>query len=388
MFTPRTDWNFEPNAIAQCAEELRREGRSILDLTETNPTGVGFRYLQTGLLDYLTEPGGLRYDPDPRGLEPARRAIAETYAARGVEVGPNRIFLTAGTSEAYAHIFRLLIEPGEAVLVPTPSYPLFDFLARFNDVRVASYSLHYDDRWWTDTGSMAAEINSAVRAAVVVSPNNPTGSYVKHSERDAMIELARERRIALVADEVFFDFPLGDDAERAPSFAGENRVLTFTLGGASKALGLPQMKLAWTVVNGPDDLVAAACERLELLCDTYLSVNTPGQQALPAWIARGPEIRDEILTRLRFNLDVCRRRAGDAVQCLDVEGGWSAILRVPHTRSDEEWVLTLLECDNVRVDPGGVYGLADAAYLVVSLLVEPERFEEAMCRIGKRVGAA
>ncbi len=379
-FAARTDWETAPSPRDAALAAARAAGRPLWDLTETNPTRCGFAYLESGLETALASPAARRYVPDPFGMREARMGIAADYARQGLAVDPARIMLTAGTSEAYGHLFRLLANPGDTVLVPSPSYPLLDLLARLHDVRVRAYPLHHDNgRWWLDLEALAAAIDSTCRAIVVITPNNPTGSYLSGRERAALEALAAARGLALVADEVFADFDLDGNPERAGSFASGGPALTFTLNGLSKMLGLPQMKLAWTVVSGPAALAADAVRRLETIADTYLSVGTPVQAALAAWWPRREAIQAEIRARLMAN-----RRAiptGRHFNALPVEGGWQVVLRVPATADDVALAEDLVTRADVVLDPGRWYGLPPAGYLVASLLTPEPTFAEGLRRL-------
>jgi hypothetical protein len=380
MFTKRTNWNTRPNAIAKKVAEIRASGASVLDLTETNPTRCGFTFYRQDLLQSLTQDEALVYDPDPRGLVQTREAIAAYYTRGGHTIDPEHLFVTAGTSEAYGHLFRLLLEPGECILVPTPSYPLLEFLADIHDVRLKPYPLHYDDRWWPDLDALRDAIDDACRAIVAIHPNNPTGSYLDSRELEELGAIAAASDLALIVDEVFFDYPMDDDAKARSVANGE--ALTFTLNGISKTLGLPQMKLSWMVASGPDELVEAACDRLEVIADTALSVSTPIQLAACDWLSRASHFSAEILERVRSNYACLSTCAG--LDALSVEGGWSAILRIPRTCPEEQFVLDLLEQDHILVDPGSFYGFASEGYVVVSLLPEPGVFQDGIRRLAAR----
>ncbi|MDA0990022.1 MAG: pyridoxal phosphate-dependent aminotransferase [Verrucomicrobia bacterium] len=378
MFATRTDWKMKADRLTRAADQRRSQGEATVDFTQTNPTACGFRYLETTLLTPLLDPACLSYDPHPQGLLTARRAIAGSYAERGFTVMPERLLLTAGTSEGYSHLFRLLLNPGDHVLVPCPSYPLLDLLASVADVTLDTYPLGYDNQWWLDLDGLRAACHERTRAIVVISPNNPTGSYLKASEREALVALARERQLAIIVDEVFADYALDADANRVVSMVDENRVPTFCLNGFSKMLGLPQMKLSWLTINGDDAFVEEAGRRLAIMADTFLSVGTPTQLAAGPWLQQRHAIQAEILNRIRINrahlqvLRHCRLRR--------VEGGWSAIVQFPRVSDDDEAVaLTLLNDYGVLVDPGDYYGLGGAGCIVVSLLVMEDD-----CRVGVR----
>ncbi len=373
MFSSRLDWNISANPITKLLLEKRNSGAEILDLTESNPTAAGFEY-PADILAALADPRSLRYEPDPAGLHVAREAIASYYAG---QVDAGRIIVTASTSEAYGFIFKLLADPGDEVLVPRPSYPLFEFLAALESVRVVNYPLTYHGRWAIDFDALAARITSRTRAIVLVNPNNPTGSFLKKAELAQLVELCRGRDIALVSDEVFSDYGFQEDRERVSSLVGVDEILTFSLSGLSKVAGLPQLKLGWIVTSGP------ALERLELIADTYLSVAAPVQWAAPSLLASRGNIQSQIMERVRANLAFLRNRIGPESpwRVLDVEGGWYATMQAPRIRTEEEWVLSLLAEDQVLVQPGFFFDFETEAFLVVSLLTRPEVFREGIKRI-------
>jgi aspartate/methionine/tyrosine aminotransferase len=380
MFSARTRWDRTVNRLAVLAASKRAAGRHVLDLTETNPTRVGLQ-APPGLLGALGDDAGRAYAPDPRGLEAARGAVSADYGRRGVAAAPEHVVLTASTSEAYAILFKLLCDPGDEVLVPRPSYPLFDYLAGLESVDVKPYPLVYDARWRVDLAALREAVGQRTRAIVAVSPNNPTGSFVDAAEIEAVQGLAAEARLALVADEVFADYPW-PDRPPGPSFARGGEALAFTLGGLSKSCGLPQLKLAWMAVSGPAALRDEALARLELVADTYLSVSTPVQLAAPALLARAPALRAPIAARVAENLGTLRRLTADGpATLLHGEGGWSAVLRIPATLSEEERVLALLERDDVLVHPGYFFDFPREAYLVLSLLPVPSELEQAVARL-------
>ncbi len=392
-FSSRLSWDLRPNRLAQLLEEKRRAGVQVLDLTESNPTRSGFVYPADEILQALGDACSLRYDPAPAGDPAAREAVASYYSARGLAVSPDRILLTASTSEAYSFVFKLLANPGDEVLVPRPSYPLFDFLAALESVRTVRYPFFYHEGWELDAAALRAGLTDRTRAVVIVNPNNPTGSFLKQEERAALVSLCRERELALISDEVFSDytFPAAEqDPRRVASLAGEEQVLTFCLSGLSKVAGLPQMKAGWIVLAGPAAAQAAARERLELIADTYLSVATPTQHALPRLLALGEAVRSQIQARVRENLAWLQAAIASESSCgvLQAEGGWYAIIQVPRTRSEEQWCLDLLERDHVLVQPGFFYDFDAEAYLVVSLLPPTETFHEGIARLLQAVGRA
>jgi hypothetical protein len=386
MFAARTNWSLTTNRLCRGLEELRREGRAYLDLTESNPTRCGFT-IDSGLIrEALADPRGLRYEPDPRGALAARQAVVEYYSERGVQLSPQQIFLTTSTSEAYSFVFRLLADPGDIVLIPRPSYPLFEYLAGLNDVRLVPYPLDYHDGWGIDREALGASVASArglARAIMLVHPNNPTGSFVTNAESNALAALAGEQDLALVADEVFSDYVWHPGSGRVRTHATEQRILTFTLSGLSKISALPQMKLAWIVVTGPDDLREAALARLEVVADTYLSVSVPAAYALPKLLGLRGQIQPQILERVRTNLRALDEQlsARLPVSRLRAEAGWYAILRVPITRSDDDWAAELLAREQVLVHPGHFYDFPTDGHLVVSLLPPPEVFREGVAKL-------
>ncbi len=385
MFARRTAWQLAPNRLARALAAQRRQGREILDLTASNPTNIGLRYDQQGLPAALAQPGVLEYQPDPRGLLTAREVVAEYYRGRGITLDPGQVVLTTSTSEAYGFVFRLLCDAEDQVLVPAPSYPLFQFLADVEDVRLRRYSLLYDHGWQLDLAALREELGPAARAILLVHPNNPTGSYVKRGEADELNRLCRERELALVADEVFLDF--AHHKESAASFAGNEEALTFTLSGLSKIAGLPQMKFAWIVVSGPQELRRQALERLEVIADTFLSMNAPVQLAAPVFFQSGRQFQEQLMGRIGRNLAELDRQLATQTMCrrLHVEGGWYAVIRVPVTRTDEELAIELLEQESVLAHPGHFYDFPGEGYLVLSLIAPPEQFAEGIRRVLRRV---
>jgi aspartate/methionine/tyrosine aminotransferase len=385
MYSGRTSWERETTGLARRLAELRAGGEAVIDLAESNPTRCGFAYPSDAIRAAIGGPGSLRYEPDPRGSLAAREAVARGYAG----IGPDRIVLSASTSEAYAWLFKLLADEGDEILVAAPSYPLFDFIARLESVRLVRFPLLYDGRWHLAADEIERAAGPRARAIVVVHPNNPTGSFLNPEEIAALRGLAARRTLAIVSDEVFADYAF-EGAPEPRTLAGETEALTFSLGGLSKAAGLPQMKLSWIVASGPEALREEALARLEIIGDTYLSVGTPVQAALEELLASGESVRAQILDRVRGNREtLLAARAPDSPwECLRAEGGWYAVLRVPRVRSDEEWALLLLERDRVHVHPGSLFDFGSEGYLVVSLLPPPEVFREGIGRIAERIGAA
>lgn len=379
MFSNRIPGDFAENALTLKAQEMRRSGANLLDLTESNPTRAGF-LAPPELLAALGNPAGARYSPDPRGLLPAREAVSRDYAARGVNVDPANIVLTASSSESYSLLFKLLANPGDDVLVPTPSYPLFGFLADLDSVRVKTYPLRFDHEWHLSVDALAREIGARTRAVVVVHPNNPTGSFLRRAEAETLAARCAEHGVALIADEVFADFVLGENPKDAfPSFALDSPALSFTLGGLSKSCALPQLKLGWIAVSGPAARRDEAITRLEFIADTYLSTATPIQLALPGLLGQKSRLQAPIKARLGRNLEALKRAvaAHPELTLLPAEGGWSALVQCPASRSDEERALIALEA-GVLVHPGHFFDFESGCYLVVSLLCETAVFDAAL----------
>jgi alanine-synthesizing transaminase len=373
MFSSRIPPDLVPNRLAGALERLRASGSAFNDLTVSNPTLVGLEY-PPGLLSGLSAPEALVYEPAPLGLHAAREAVAGDFARRGLAVPPGRIAITASTSEAYSILFKLLCDPGDEVIVPLPSYPLFDHLARFDCVVTRPYRLEYHGAWSLDRESLQAAVTSRTRAVVAVNPNNPTGSFLSRADLEAMTRVCASSGAALIGDEVFADYPLIDDEGRASSVLDQQDVLTFCLGGLSKSVGLPQVKLGWIAVGGPGGAVEAALARLELICDTYLSAATPAQMSAASLLHRGSEVRHQIARRVRGNYRALSALAAAHPSCrlLHAEGGWTAILQVPAIRSEELLVLALLEEERVLVHPGYFFDFPREAFVVLSLL-PPER---------------
>lgn len=380
-FSDRASWNTDSNRIALELAKKAAEGRTILDLTESNPTRCRFEALNPSLLAPFSDPSNLAYQPDPRGLAQAREAVAGYYRTKGVRVDAADIILTASTSEAYGFLFQLIANPGDAIAVPQPSYPLFEFLAGLHDVRLTPYRYAYDGAWSLEAGWAATAGMRDAKAVILVNPNNPTGHFLSKQEAKSVEDFCRAQGCAVIADEVFLDF--GWAADVRPAFAGADGVLSFSLGGVSKMLGLPQMKLSWIAVSGPAQQKNEALLRLEVIADTYLSVNTPSQRALQAWLASRKAIQDEIRNRILKNRTHLQK-SSLARHLLKGEGGWYAILRLDADRDDEEVVLTLLREHDVNLLPGYLFDFPlDHSFLILSLIPPHGIFEEAVCRMEK-----
>jgi len=378
-YSRRLHWTTPRNRLATLLAARRAARAPLLDLTGTNPTQAGFEYPAREILQALTHPGALTYDPSAAGLPQAREAVAGYYADLGFNVHPERILLTASTSEAYSFLFKLLCDPGCSVLPPRPSYPLFDYLARLELCRLSSYPLHYDGAW-SPVPELADTTNA--RAWIAVSPNNPTGSYLKQHE-PARFHAAAP--LPIICDEVFTCYALREDPSRIHSMAGQDTTPSFSLSGLSKICGLPQMKLGWIVASGEG--ASDSMARLELIADTFLSASAPVQYASVQWLALRGAVQSAILSRARENLAILRRLAGPTspLTLLDAEGGWTAVLRIPGSLSDEERVYRLLDQDNVLLQPGYFYDFDGGTYVVVSLLTRPGHLEEGITRLLRRV---
>lgn len=387
LFSSRFKWNLETNRLAQLIEEKRRAGIRLLDLTESNPTRAGFEFPAEKILSALNNAEAMLYEPQPKGLLLAREAVAGYYAERGFCVDPERIHLTASTSEAYSFLFKLLANHGDNVLVPQPSYPLFEFLATLEGVELRPYELEYLSAGWRmDFDSITQAISPMTRAIILVNPNNPTGSFVKREELQRLNELCARHNLALIVDEVFGDYGFGDDESRATSLIGNADALTFVMSGFSKILALPQMKLGWIVTNGPAALRDEAVERLDLIADTFLSVGAPVQHAAPEWFKLRAGLQRQILDRVKTNHDwLAAKVENSAVRMLKTEGGWYATLEVPRHLPEEELVLRLLAEDDVLVHPGYFFDFTREAFLALSLLPKPDVFQQACLRLLRSV---
>jgi alanine-synthesizing transaminase len=383
MFSERTNWKLTRNRLTEALESLRAGGEKILDLTVSNPTRAGLRYDEPAILGALSSPHAIDYDPQPKGLRQAREAVAAYYRdGHGVHgFDAEQLLLTTSTSEGYSYIFRLLCNPGDELLVPKPSYPLFEFLADLEDVKLVPYPLIYDHGWQMDFPSLEKAVTPRTRGVVVVHPNNPTGSYVRTHELSLLNAFCREhgsseRSLALIVDEVFLDY--AHDGQPRRSFTANHEVLTFTLSGLSKVSALPQMKVAWIAVSGPPSETAPALARLEVIADTYLSMNAPLQWATPVLLNHRKSLQAQLLDRVRENLAELDRQLAEQKTCerLVVEGGWYVVLRVPVTRSDEDLTIELLQKKSVLVHPGHFYDFPSDGYLVLSLITPAAEFGE------------
>ena len=381
MFSTRTNWNLAPNRLSEALARHRAGDKPLIDLTASNPTECRFQYDREAILQALHNPAALSYHPDPKGLASARRAVVSYYREHEIEVPLESIILTTSTSEAYSFIFRTLCNPGEELLIPAPSYPLFDFLAEIQDVKLVPYPLLYDHGWQIDFHALEKAITSRTRGVIVVHPNNPTGHFTKPAELARLNAICSAREMALIADEVFLDFVL--EGKQPASFAANRGALTFALSGLSKIAGLPQMKVAWLIATGPEQLKIHALERLEVIADTYLSLNTPVQVATAGLLDQRHTFQRQLIARVWHNLTELDRQLTlqKSVSRLRVEGGWCAVLRVPATRSEEDLAIEVLEGKNVYVHPGHFYNFLADGYLVVSLITPEHEFAEGTERL-------
>ena len=385
MFSDRTNWKLQKNRFTQALEEARAAGATILDLTASNPTRVGLRYDTPAILGALAAPQSMDYDPQSKGLRQEREAVAAYYREQhGIAaLDAEQLVLTTSTSEGYSYVFRLLCNPGDELLVPKPSYPLFEFLADLEDVRLVPYPLIYDHGWQMDLPSLEKVVTNRTRGVVVVHPNNPTGSYVQAGEFALLNEFCGKHGLAVIADEVFLDY--AHDGKRRQSFAANQDVLTFTLSGLSKIAALPQMKVAWVATSGPE--AEAALARLEIIADTFLSMNAPIQWAMPILLAQRASLQKQLQNRVLANLAELDRQLAQQKICqrLQVEAGWYAVLRVPVTKSDEDLAIEFLQEKSVLVHPGHFYDFPSDGYLVLSLITPQAEFAEGVQRILKNL---
>jgi aspartate/methionine/tyrosine aminotransferase len=384
MRSSRLPSNLGPNAVSRAVAARRAAGLELIDLTESNPTRAGLLY-PPDLLAPLADAAALVYDPQPLGMPAAREAVAREFLRHGRAVEPARVALTSSTSEAYALLFKLFCDPGDQVLVPHPSYPLFEHLTRLEAVGSVPYALEYHGAWRIDLPSVERAITTRTRAILVVSPNNPSGSFLHRQDLQALVEVCRRHDLALIGDEVFFDYTL-DAAPNAASVLDQDAVLTCALGGMSKSCGLPQVKLGWIAWSGPADALSGILSAYEIIADSYLSVSTPVQVAAPALLSRAAVVRAQLQARIARNLAALREASEPwpAATVLRAEGGWSAVVQVPAVRSEEDLVVTLVTEDGVLVHPGFFFDFPREAFLVLSLIAEPHRFDAGVARLMAR----
>ena len=388
-FSQRTDWPTAANPLSRRIEEKKKGGASFIDLTESNPTRCAFNFLEKSWLEPFGDSQNLSYAPGAHGLWEARQAVCAYYAEKKISVSPEQVFLTAGTSEAYSFILRLLCDARDRVAIPHPSYPLLDYLAALADVDTSRYFLSYEKHVWRISAeNLGTAFIEKPKAWILVNPNNPTGNFVKPGELGLVNEMCRKSGAAIISDEVFLDFAFDPKSARPMSLAQNAEALTFTLSGISKILALPQMKLSWIVVSGPPELRKKAIERLEIIADTYLSVNTPSQRALSRWLDGRETVRHEIRDRLVSNYGTLTRKFQNrqGVQVLSNEGGWYSVLEVQSGKSDEALALVLLEKQNLITHPGYFFDFGEGDFLVLSLLLPSKIFQEGVDRLWDGLG--
>ena len=386
-FSDRLAWSTSQNPYSLLLAEKRQAGIPLLDLTIANPTEAFANYPHADIARAYGAIASFRYEPDPLGMRSARETVARWYLDQRVPARAERIVLTASTSEGYSALFKLLCDPGDEILIPSPGYPLFEYLARADTVKTLSYPLSYDGSWFIDFASLEKAISPRSKAIVVVNPNNPTGSFLKTVEAQRLASLAQKYQLALISDEVFMTYPADEgQVGGVRSLIGYDDVLSFSLNGLSKAAGMPQMKLGWIAVNGPPAQVSQALARLELLLDSYLSVATPVQCALPELLRIGSSVHTQIRNRSRQNLESLKTLRNSPVEVLPSEGGWSIILQVPNVQTEEQWIAKLLADETMVIQPGYFYDMAKEAFVVVSLITDPADFAEGIGRL-KRLAA-
>jgi alanine-synthesizing transaminase len=380
-FSKRTDWSLENNPLSLALDKMHAAKTPILDLTESNPTQCGFKY-PASWLQALSSPETFLYAPQAKGIVSARGAVSAYYGERKTNIDPEHIVLTSSTSEGYSFLLKLLTNAGDHVLVPKPSYPLFQFLLELHDVNFDYYPMTYvNGAWVIDQEVFKNLVTPKTKAVILVNPNNPTCSYIGAADRLFLNTQCVMHSMAIISDEVFLDYQLNANIE-AKSLAGNAGALTFVLSGVSKILGMPQMKLSWIAVNGPSEVVAKAIERLEIIADTYLSVNTPVQNALASWLPQASEIQAQILERVKVNLKVLQQ---SGLNVLAVDGGWYGTIEVPALFSEEEFILNLLKTEHVLVHPGFFFDFEEEGYLILSLLPKPDVFAKALERIARQI---
>jgi alanine-synthesizing transaminase len=388
MFSQRTNWKLTPNRYTQALEAMRSAGEQLVDLTVSNPTECKLTYDCAAILGAYQNLNALTYQPEPKGLLAARQEVARYYREdHGESVDPETVLLTTSTSEAYSYVFRLLCNAHDEVLVPKPSYPLFDFLADLQDVELVPYRLQYAHGWFIDFESVIRALTPRSRAILLVHPNNPTGSYIKSEEWNRLNAFCQERHLALIVDEVFLDYSLC--GAKWKSFVANREALTFTLSGLSKIAALPQMKVAWVTMTGPDSLTRPALDRLEIIADTYLSLSSPAQWAFPELLEQRHSLREQILERIKGNWNHLKTAlaGNNSVELLETEGGWYAVLRVADDRSDEELAIGIMRKGHVLVHPGHFYDFGSDDYLVVSLITPAAEFEQGIRKVGECIAS-
>ncbi|RCK72845.1 MAG: putative aminotransferase [Ignavibacteriae bacterium] len=386
MFSKRTSWDLKVNRITELLNQYLSNAENIINLTESNPTLVDLNYSEK-ILKPLNNLQNLIYSPDPKGLIGTRESICRYYEQKGIDLNPEDLVLTSGSSEAYNYIFRLITEPGDEILVPAPSYPLLSHLSQINDIVLKSYRLIYDGEWHIDFDSMKKSLSPKTKILICINPNNPTGSYVKRFEYEKVIKMAIANNLIIVSDEVFWDYKILEDTASIISFSNCQEVPNFTINGISKLLVLPQMKLGWIIINGPADFKKEALNRIEIISDTFLSVNIPSQNALSDWFYTMNDIHYDLKRRIKenYNFLVQKINSDIPVQLFNIEGGWNAILRLPNIYKDEQWVEMFLNDCGVYVHPGYFYDFEYDSCIVLSLIVSPHKFQKGIEKLIDRI---
>lgn len=386
MYSQRLRWSVPQNPLSIHLTHLRASGVPLFDLTSSNPTCVVIDYPHEAIGSAFGSVPDFAYHADPCGMLTARQSIQAYYSARSIDIETSQILLTASTSEAYGLLFKLLCNPGDRVLVPTPSYPLFEYLSSLELVEAVPYAYRFDGGWYIDFEDFSSKLGEQVKAIVVVNPNNPVGSFVRVDEMERLLDLAVRFEIPIISDEVFYDYEWTPSPSYTKTFISQNRALSFSLNGLSKIAGMPQMKLGWIALGGPQHMQSEAAERLELLLDTYLSVNTPIQRALPDLLNIGDSIRHELLAHISQNRETLKNvLEGSPAHMMPAEAGWSALVRLPSIKTEDEWCLGLLEQQQVVTQPGYFFDLPHPAFIVLSLITDPEVFAEGVLRIRRLV---
>lgn len=383
MFSQRTSWNTQANPLINLVDSLRSRNILFLDLTVSNPTECCLEYPHQDILKPFSSKENLLYQPEAFGTVGARQILAQEYLKQGVSIDWNKIVLTSSSSESYSFLFRLLLNPGDHILLPKPSYPLLEILCQINDVLIDRYRLFYDGQWKIDLRNIEEMIGPKTKAIVLVHPNNPTGSYVTDQEREGINIICQKNNLAIICDEVFWDYSLQDTVPE--SFASNNSVLTFTLGGVSKSLGLPQMKISWITFSGPPQDVQKALERIEVIADTYLSVSSPSQNALSAWLSLKPFIQNQISKRIYNNYHrvLSFFEEENNIFPFHVQGGWYIVVRLSGKICEQDFTLFLLEKEHVFTYPGYFFDFDEGAHLVLSLLTPEKVLEQGISRISE-----
>ena len=370
-FSSRVDIS-EPNPIAKAEAAAKTAGRTLVKLNDSNPTRHS---LAPAMVPDI-------YSADPRGQRYAREALSAFLNTRGaVHCSAEDLYILSSTSEAYSWLIKLLCDAGDAVLAPKPGYPLIESIARLECVDMIEYQQRFDGSWYIDVAELKAALEGAdggrIRALVLINPNNPTGSYVKPSEREAIVGLCRDHDVAIIADEVFYDYDL-EPFDGNARLAGETGTLTFALDGFSKMLAAPHAKVGWIQVSGPAEEVAEAKRRLDVIADDYLPMSEIVAKRIPVLLQAAPTQTERVRQRVRGNLAMLHAMLDSdgqgLVSVLRAEGGWNVLLRVPSVIDENDLVLRMIERHGVSGQPGYFFDMTSNGYLAISLLPEPDDF--------------